>query len=103
MNNNFPIPITNENDLTYYQDYLNSEFENNDFQTENNYFNEFLGCLVEIEFISHLANNNKIGILENFNKNFITINLQNKNKTIIAVKCIKSITILQNKTKSPYY
>ncbi len=102
MDNNLPIPITNEKDLLFYEDYLKQEFTTVNTQESYEYLENFLKCVVKID--CEIANRieSKIGTLETFGKDFLVINLQNQKKSIILLKCVKFITILQNNKKYPY-
>ncbi len=102
MDNNLPVPIYNDEDLLFYEDYLKQEFTTINTQKSYEYLKNFLNCIVKID--CEIANRieSKIGTLETFGEDFLVITLQNQKKSIILLKCVKFITILQNSKKHPY-
>lgn len=105
MNDNLPIPITTENDLSVYENYLIEEFDVSPKPTPNltDYLKSYIGKPVKIDCDIGNRFESKIGILTQVGKDFITISLQSKKDMIIALKTVKFLTILQNSIKNPYF
>lgn len=105
MNDNFPTPITTENDLSFYENYLLGEFDVSPKPTQNltDYLGAYIGKTVKIDCAIGNRLESKIGILTQVGEDFITITLQSKKDMIIGLKAVKFLTILQNNIKNPYF
>ncbi len=105
MNDNFPIPITTENDLSFYEDYLLAEFDVSPKPTPNltDYLGAYIGKPIKIDCTVGNRLESKIGTLTNVGEDFIAINLQNGKNMVIALNTVKFLTILQNNIKNPHF
>lgn len=105
MNDNFPIPITTENDLSFYENYLHQEFDVLPKPTPNltDYLKSYIGKTVKIDCAIGNRLESKTGILTQVGEDFITISLQARKEMIIGLKTVKFLTILQNSIKNPYF
>ena len=118
MNNDFPLPLNYETDLTVYEDYLKQN--TNELTVENKplktdplknpmflpaYLNRHIGKLVKIEALIGECLQTKIGTLYEIGADYIVIKLnQNCTSLVIDGKCIKFITIIHdNDNKSLGY
>ncbi|MBR6533343.1 MAG: hypothetical protein IKT44_02825 [Clostridia bacterium] len=105
MNDNFPTPITTENDLSFYENYLHQEFDVLPKPTHNltDYLKPHIGKTIKADCAVGNRLESKIGILTQVGEDFITITLQSKKDMIIGLKTVKFLTILQNSIKNPYF
>ncbi len=105
MNDNFPIPITTENDLSVYENYLLGEFDISPKPTHNltDYLKSLIGKTVKIDCAIGNRLESKMGILTQVGQDFITIALQSKKDMVIGLKTVKFLTILQNNIKNPHF
>ena len=109
MNNDFPIPLSCESDLTVYENYLKQN--NAELTFENNvkpeilknqmflpaYLNNHIGKLVKIEALVGECLQTRIGWLYEIGADYVVIKLnQNCSSMVIEGKCIKFITIIHD-------
>ncbi len=97
MPNELPTPIINDNDLSFYEDYLKTEFQETN-QKPKDCLEQFLKSLVKIDF----GNSSLVGTLEEIGQDFLIIS-HSRRKTAVARNHIKFVRILQNSINSPYF
>ena len=102
MNDNFPIPITTENDLNIYENYLIDEFEISPKPKHNltDYLKSYIGKPIKIDCAIGNRLESKIGVLTQIGEDFIAITTQSKRNMLTRLENIKFLTILQNNTKT---
>ncbi len=114
MQENFPVPIMNETDLTVYEDFLRQDKHTNSIvpalpnktftpETLTNpiflptYLKNHIGKLVKIEALIGDCLQTRIGFLMQVGADFVVIKLnQNCSSMVIEGKCIKFITIIHD-------
>lgn len=105
MEDNFPVPITNENDLKVYEDYLNHNTLQKPYTPETltnpiflpAYLKNHIGKLVKVEALIGDCLQSRIGTLMQIGADFVTIKLsQGCSSMVIEGKCIKFITIIHD-------
>lgn len=104
MDNQFPIPITDETDLNYYESYLNREFS--EITTPKPqlcaFLKAYIGKPVKIEIISNKTET-RMGKLSQVGNDFLSLKAHNQTETIIPLTSVKVATVLQNNTKLPHF
>ena len=120
MENNFPIPIVNENDLSVYENYLKQENKQKNIAIKNKvyvpetltnpvflpaFLKNHIGKLVKIESLIGDCLQARIGTLLQVGADFVVIKLnQNCSSMVIEGRSIKFITIIHdNDTKKATY
>lgn len=106
MNTDLPIPITSDADLEYYEDYLKQEFPASTPNTENrlaDYMKNYIGKQIKTELVPYNKTDSRIGVLLRTGDDFLVIKMPNHRETLIPLKSIKTITVLQNNTKPPHF
>ncbi len=91
MNDSFPVPIFNENDLEIYENYINSEIPSKELA---NYLSRHIGKPVKIEALISNRIEIKSGILMEVGKDFLVLKLPECQSIIIEGSCIKFITVM---------
>ena len=107
MENNFPIPIMNDNDLKVYEDYLRKDnpisIEANHKTLLPEYLKSYIGKSVKVELLIGTRLECKIGTLLEVGTDFLVIKLQQNCSTMfIERQSIKYITIIHNKNFKRY-
>lgn len=120
MENNFPIPIVNEKDLSVYENYLRQDNKAKNMPIKNKsyvpetltnpvflpaFLKNHIGKLVKIESLVGDCLQVKMGTLLDVGADFIVIKLnQNCSSMVIEGRSIKFITIIHdNDTKKATY
>lgn len=102
MYTNFPVPINDDSDLEFYENYLKQEFKTT-ATTFVQSLKAYIGCTLKIDCVTCNRIEAKIGKLLTVGEDFILLNLSQTNqKTIISLDTVKFVTILKNNTKNLY-
>ena len=108
MNNDFPIPITSQNDLDFYENYLKEELSLNPLPKEPSQsrltqaLKQHIGKLIKIEICIGNRLEIRTGKLLEVGDDYLCILSSNRQKTLIDIKSAKFFTLLQNNTKNLY-
>lgn len=109
MSDNFPIPINNETDLVFYENYLNKEFENDisltihKTKTLKNLLESYIGFFIKAEVCVGNRLEVRVGKLLEIGQDYLCLSSSsNKCKTIIDIKSVRFFTIPQNNYKNLY-
>ena len=104
MNSQLPIPITDESDLNYYEQYLNQELSTVTNAKVHLYatLNAYIGKLVKIDFTG-IKPESRMGKLSQVGDDFLIIKSNNQSEIIIPITSVKFLTVLQNNTKLPHF
>ena len=105
MNNDFPIPITRQHDLDYYENYLDNEFSMVEKQETrlSQFLKTYIGKPIKIDYAIGNKSEARMGVLSSVGDDFLVIKSQNQNDIIIPLASVKSLTVLQNNTKLPHF
>ncbi len=105
MNDNFPIPITDETDLEFYEEYLKEEFTlaTDKKPTLCAALKSYIGKAVKADCAIGNRLESRIGILTEVGDDFFMIKPPNRREIIINLNSLKFLSILQNNTKPPHY
>ena len=94
MNDNFPISITNEADLDFYQNFLNKNFEKPIQNTFSEKLRAHLQSPVKIDCVIGNRLDTKFGRLLDVGEDFILIkHPQSNQKMLIPTSAVRFVTI----------
>lgn len=104
MNNEFPVPITSETDLDYYEKYLEQEFAPPPPpKTLLSKLECYIGRRVKIDLFSPYRADSRSGILKDIGQDYLVLKPQPQIENFIPFCAVKSITILQNNKTLPHF
>lgn len=104
MNNQLPVPITDETDLDYYKSYLNREFSEitTPKATLCALLKAYIGKSVKIDIVGYKPET-RMGKLSQIGDDYLILKSQNQTEIIIPLTSVKLVTVLQNNTKPPHF
>ena len=95
MDDNFPVPLTNERDLDLYEKYINNA-DSGFKKSLPQYLSCHIGKPVRVETVILNRMDTKAGILLDVGRDYLVLKLPECQSMIIEGSCIKFITVIHN-------